>query len=307
MDYNQLKAAIAAVIKQNGNQEITGDLLQSTLLTMVNSLGVGSQCLGVLTQATMPIQTDSKVFYLAGEGTYSNFGVTVPKGSIGIVFNSEGGWSVQTVSVPPTGYTAYGDIFYDDDDLPAKPTDGGLYFIYAQKRQSGFGYREVYRFVYTSNPAVNSGAWTLAGNMGQWSMDINESYPDKRSDPLAITKEGVAREIRIFFQNLNWHFNGTFPSSFSGTMQDAIDADIFQDEQEFNEFCAFAFSLYPCSITFYYDGRWSTLWKQNKEEIQGAEKVLFGGFVIQNYGLQVLFEINREQGDEAISWRIYEV
>lgn len=38
MDYENLKAAIKQAIKQNGNQEITGNLLQSTLLNIVNTL-----------------------------------------------------------------------------------------------------------------------------------------------------------------------------------------------------------------------------------------------------------------------------
>ena len=51
-NYEQLKAAIAAVIKQNGNNEITGDLLQNTLTTIVSNVGserseerrVGKEC-----------------------------------------------------------------------------------------------------------------------------------------------------------------------------------------------------------------------------------------------------------------------
>lgn len=39
MAYENLKTAIKQVIKQNSNQEITGDLLQNTLLSMVNTLG----------------------------------------------------------------------------------------------------------------------------------------------------------------------------------------------------------------------------------------------------------------------------
>lgn len=39
MAYENLKAAIKQAIKQNGNQEITGDLLQATLLSIVDNLG----------------------------------------------------------------------------------------------------------------------------------------------------------------------------------------------------------------------------------------------------------------------------
>ena len=38
MAYENLKAAIKQAVKQNGNQEITGNLLQNTLLNIVNLL-----------------------------------------------------------------------------------------------------------------------------------------------------------------------------------------------------------------------------------------------------------------------------
>ena len=41
-DFSALKAAIQAVIKQNGNQEITGPILQEVLLSMVNTMGDGA-------------------------------------------------------------------------------------------------------------------------------------------------------------------------------------------------------------------------------------------------------------------------
>lgn len=38
MAYENLKAAIKQAIKQNGNQEITGHILQSTLLSVVDNI-----------------------------------------------------------------------------------------------------------------------------------------------------------------------------------------------------------------------------------------------------------------------------
>lgn len=38
-DYIKLKDAITEVIKTNGNQEITGQILQNTLLSIVNVIG----------------------------------------------------------------------------------------------------------------------------------------------------------------------------------------------------------------------------------------------------------------------------
>lgn len=70
-----LKASIRNVIKANGNQEITGDIMQQTLIAIVDALGKGYQFMGVAAPATDPGTTDQKVFYIAnGKGVYTNFG-----------------------------------------------------------------------------------------------------------------------------------------------------------------------------------------------------------------------------------------
>lgn len=101
-NYETLKSAITAVIKQNGNNEITGQLLQQSLLSMINSLGVGFQFAGIATPSTNPGTPDQCVFYIAGPGTYPNFGATIiRKGNIGIfAYGSQ--W---TYSVFPLGIT----------------------------------------------------------------------------------------------------------------------------------------------------------------------------------------------------------
>ena len=74
-NYNSLKTTIDANIKQNGNQEITGQILNSVLNAMVTTLGTGYQFAGVATIATNPGTPDAKVFYIAnGKGTYEKFG-----------------------------------------------------------------------------------------------------------------------------------------------------------------------------------------------------------------------------------------
>ena len=47
-NYSTLNAAIAAAIKTNGTQAITGAVLQSILLNMVSKLGAGYQFGGVV-------------------------------------------------------------------------------------------------------------------------------------------------------------------------------------------------------------------------------------------------------------------
>ena len=69
-----LKAAIADVIKTNGNKEITGQLLQNVLNNIVSSVGENATFAGIATSTTNPGTPDGPVFYLASTpGVYSNF------------------------------------------------------------------------------------------------------------------------------------------------------------------------------------------------------------------------------------------
>lgn len=69
-----LKASIRSAIKANGNEEITGDVLQQTLVAIVDALGKGYQFMGAATPSTDPGTPDQKVCYLAiQKGVYSNF------------------------------------------------------------------------------------------------------------------------------------------------------------------------------------------------------------------------------------------
>lgn len=72
-NYSDLIQTINDSIKSNGNQEITGPVLNAVLQAMVTALGEGYQYMGVATPDTDPVTSDGKVFYLAGEGTYPNF------------------------------------------------------------------------------------------------------------------------------------------------------------------------------------------------------------------------------------------
>lgn len=73
-NYANLKSAIQSVIKTNGNNEITGQLLQTELLAMITTLGYGYQFMGVASPDTVPGTPDAKVFYIAyTPGTYTNF------------------------------------------------------------------------------------------------------------------------------------------------------------------------------------------------------------------------------------------
>ena len=97
-NYATLKAAIQEVIKTNGNNEITGSLLQQSLLAMIESLGAEYQFCGVATPSTNPGTPDHNVSYIAGQGgAYSNFdGYQVGENEI-VVFLYNGTWTHNVV------------------------------------------------------------------------------------------------------------------------------------------------------------------------------------------------------------------
>lgn len=92
-NYEQLKQAVADVVKSNGNQEITGDILQNTLLTIISRVGSGATFAGIATPTTNPGTPDQNVFYIASEdGIYSNFGNVVLENEVAIFTNGNGIW-----------------------------------------------------------------------------------------------------------------------------------------------------------------------------------------------------------------------
>lgn len=95
-NYEELKAAVASVIKTNGNQEITGQILQNTLTTLISQVGANATFAGIATPETTPGTPDQNVFYIAGQsGVYANFGgYEVTKNAV--AFNNVGGNWVAT-------------------------------------------------------------------------------------------------------------------------------------------------------------------------------------------------------------------
>lgn len=84
-----LKAAIADIINTNGNQEITGSILQNALNNIVNFIGENAAFVGIATPATSPGVPDGSVFYFANEpGVYSNFSsIIISYYGISILYN----------------------------------------------------------------------------------------------------------------------------------------------------------------------------------------------------------------------------
>ena len=115
-NYQLLKADIDEKVYQNGRQEITGQILNSVLNQMVNTLGAGYQFAGVATTATNPGTPDAKVFYIAnGKGTYTNFdGIEVTEDEVVILYWDSSWHKVSTGIASQEKLTELGtQVIYD--------------------------------------------------------------------------------------------------------------------------------------------------------------------------------------------------
>lgn len=86
--FETLKQSIAQVIKPNGAQEITGQVMQDTLFSILNVVGTKYAFGGIVMPQTNPesLISDVPSFFIGGAGTYQYFGdpITVYDGQIGV-------------------------------------------------------------------------------------------------------------------------------------------------------------------------------------------------------------------------------
>ena len=97
-NYAGIKATIDANVKQNNNQAITGQILNSVLNDMVTSLAAGYIFKGVASPSTNPGSPDEKVFYVASPGTYPNFSNIVVPDSVTGFLKWDSSWHLETIS-----------------------------------------------------------------------------------------------------------------------------------------------------------------------------------------------------------------
>lgn len=100
MNYQSLINSIRSNIYNNGNNEITGDLLQQVLISMITALGAGYQFAGIATPSTNPGTPDERTFYLGAAGEYPNFGpAVIPSGELA-VFYYDSSWHYGSIPFP---------------------------------------------------------------------------------------------------------------------------------------------------------------------------------------------------------------
>lgn len=123
MAYDQIKESIKAVIKENGNYEITGNVLQTVLLSMVYTLGPEYQFLGIATKSTVPVVVEGNSFYITTEvGTYTNFknsgNTTITVNRLGILTSTNGtAWNFTPIFIGLS--KEGGEVFNDYDNNTA--------------------------------------------------------------------------------------------------------------------------------------------------------------------------------------------
>lgn len=111
-NYTELKAAIAAVIKANGNNEITGAIMQNVLNTIVSTVGANRTFVGIANKNTNPGTPDGNVFYIAyTAGNYANFQfkanyLTVKPGELAILYNENTNWNKFVIGMSLDGVIA---------------------------------------------------------------------------------------------------------------------------------------------------------------------------------------------------------
>lgn len=105
-NWTDLKETITNLIKINGNQEITGAVLQSVLLSIIRNVGKYSTFIGIARTNSNPGTQDGNAFLIAGDpGVYVNLGgFTLNPYELGIIKNTSGTWALDVIKLPFSVY-----------------------------------------------------------------------------------------------------------------------------------------------------------------------------------------------------------
>ena len=105
-NFDTARAHIKNVIKENNNQEITGNILQNVLIDILNNIGVGYIFGGIADPTTKPESltgTNAPVYYISNKaGTYVNFdNIVVNENELAFLVNgSDKKWKKFSINIP---------------------------------------------------------------------------------------------------------------------------------------------------------------------------------------------------------------
>lgn len=87
-NYSDIRQTIDTNIKQNNNNEITGNILNAVLKGMIDAFGACYMFNGIASPGSVVGTPDQNCFWVITQGSYNNFGdltITIPAGSLGFV------------------------------------------------------------------------------------------------------------------------------------------------------------------------------------------------------------------------------
>lgn len=193
--WSDLKAAIANIIKTNGNQEITGQVLQNVLNNIISSVGENASFVDVATPTTNPGTPDGNVFYIAyTAGNYANFqsgagNLTVNPGELAILYNETTNWGKSVIGMSSDGVIALANITnqinatgryaYTDTDI-VKGSNAG-----SQKVCTFLAAGQLYQFTLT--PVGGSAPVNIQGIKADGTFDIIGS--------MTLTPDGATKTV----------------------------------------------------------------------------------------------------------------
>lgn len=134
-NWNTLKTAVADVINANGNQAITGQLLQNVLNNIITNVGENATFAGIATLDTNPGAPDGPVFYLtATAGAYPNFnGIEVQNGEATILLWNNNAWSKKVTGFATQEKLSELGSYVSNPEYVRAYTDAGGRFLWGIK------------------------------------------------------------------------------------------------------------------------------------------------------------------------------
>lgn len=193
--WSELKAAIANIIKTNGNQEITGQVLRNVLNNIISSVGENASFVDVATPTTNPGTPDGNVFYIAyTAGNYVNFqskagNLTVNPGELAILYNETTNWGKSVIGMSSDGVIALANITNQINATGRYAyTDTGIV------RGSNAGSQKVCTFLVAGKPYQ----FTLTSVGGNAPVNIQGIKADGTFDTIgsmALTPDGTTKTV----------------------------------------------------------------------------------------------------------------
>jgi len=193
-NYSNIRNKIISDIKPNNNQEITGQIMQDTLLQMVSLLQDGGYLFkGGATTTNNPIVGDSNVFYLASvKGTYANFGgLQVNDNELAaLVYN--GSWSKISID----NKIAHLKDIWNVEYLP-------VFFLRVEFSNDTISKISIDDVITTDFEAIiddliNKTAFIFAYNSVNGSSEVNEFL-----SPVSVCKTEAGDSVEFIFDGIN--------------------------------------------------------------------------------------------------------